>query len=472
MKLKIFSTRKFTTILSRGSREFTTLNRYLLQGFKSVNGRPRAFFFYASALWLATAIETTSSLGFQYIAQDFFWFPFQFLYLAVLVRLIPVELNNIFDIYMTIQALFLTIPILVIGFSNYYLPNSFNTLKLSTLFLISHLVLFAFSKIPNRTFRQNMNRARISINFIYYVLFITAISIIIFFAWESQFLVDFWTFDTLYENRNVLMKRLSESHISLVGYALGWISGVLIPIAYILGLSFRKRFWIFVMWLLAIVATIITYQKWLIGVMCFLTLMHFLWKSKRNLSSPSSDFFAFLLGLHCIIWPFISSLSAIDRISDLLIRRSLVDPAIVAMHYINYASTHSNLLWTDFNFNSRSDIKSASFLVGDFSAKGSNMTAGSIVDSLVQLESVGVIFASLTLGLFFLVINRLVIGHDIHLIFLISSLICIVLIETKLPTSLLSKGLLLIPIVLICMKPFEDKIRFASKVENSQKKSS
>lgn len=150
------------------------------------------------------------------------------------------------------------------------------------------------------------------------------------------------------------------------------------------------------------------------------------------------------------------------RIIDLAIRRSLLDPAIMMQHYVQFTREYPLKFWSDSKigqFLMTEDVVPASRIIGDryFNVPRrfifpqelhANATSGAVADSISQAGFLGLLVTTLLLFLFFLLLEILSKDKSAVLVLCICALTVQMLIEGTLHTLMLTRGLILVPLIL------------------------
>jgi hypothetical protein len=130
-------------------------------------------------------------------------------------------------------------------------------------------------------------------------------------------------------------------------------------------------------------------------------------------------------------------------------------------YYVKFSSDNPPQWWSDsifFRFFSQTDPTPVSRAIGErffnqptihiFPVNASaNATAGSLADSIVQGGLLGMFAYSLAIIAFFYLLHLLAFKRNISIVFVLSGLVTGMLVEGTLHTLLLSRGLVIIPLV-------------------------
>jgi hypothetical protein len=202
---------------------------------------------------------------------------------------------------------------------------------------------------------------------------------------------------------------------------------------------------------------------------CFFLVVFFKLIDRFNVSKIISTANVFR-GFNSMIILLIALQTFVQRFPwmDMGVRRALLDPSIMLQYYVKFSCNYPLQWWADSNFSrifSHADPISVPRIIGDryfnipsrfiFPRRGSsNATAGSLADSIAQGGIIGLLFTTLGVLGFFYLLNVLAVGRNRSIVFILSGLAVEMLVEGTLHTSLLSRGLIIIPIVFFLL-PYE-----------------
>jgi hypothetical protein len=425
-----------------------------------VSDRLRAsVFLYAFLLWFVFSQVTTSGVGLNYVPQKLIWYPVQILLLTFVAATLPIHVNGPVEILQVLTSIFLTIPMVVISFSN----TSNIRLGVSILALIYVLfnqVLFRLLSLyfpPSfKTKTLRIKTPSVSIAFFAFLTF-TCLGLVII---DGNLNFRLSSLNNLYLNRELFRESLEGSDI-LRPYLFGWLGGALVPILISLGLAFRRK----VLFLFGIFTAIFVYttasQKWVLGGVMFLMFLYFLKSRVNDRTLQSLDvikFFNILIGFLLMLQMAFGN----SRALDLGVRRAILDPSVMVQFYTKFSLENNLPFWSESRvsqllFNSSSQALSE--IIGEkyffiprplFIERPATMnaTSGVLGDSIAQAGFIGVIAMGVLLYFFFYFLHYLSQNKSDVAVFLVSAFAVQMVIEGTLHTQFLSKGLMLVPLLL------------------------
>jgi hypothetical protein len=271
----------------------------------------------------------------------------------------------------------------------------------------------------------------------------------------------------LYLNRGLFQESLEGSDI-LRPYLFGWLGGALVPILISLGLAFRRK----VLLLFGIFTAMFVYttasQKWVLGGIIFLLFLYFLKSRVNDRALQSLDvikFFNILIGFLLMFQMAFSN----SRALDLGVRRAILDPSVMVQFYTKFSLENDLPFWSESRVSRLlfdSNSQALSEIIGEkyffiprplFLERPATMnaTAGVLGDSIAQAGFIGVIVIGVLLYFFFYLLHYLSQNKSDVAVFLVSAFAVQMIIEGTLHTQFLSKGLMLVPLLLTLLPSIE-----------------
>jgi hypothetical protein len=363
----------------------------------------------------------------------------------------------------TFTALFLTIPTVVLTFSNAVnIEFRYRCLGLICVLLNQVLVSFFHGK-KKCNFIEN-RRISLPISSMAYLLSFLVIALFIYSLISGVLDFSFVTFDEIYRKRSELKVKLDTPELGFLGYLLGWLGGISIPIIFYLGIKSRNWLILIMSLFFFIGSYLLTAQKWIIASCLLILILHFIsLTAKQDIMLTKNVF----VGFNWLIVVLISlqSLLPNSRLVDLGVRRALLDPSIMFQYYVKFSGNYPPQWWSDSSFSRilfNSDPIPVSRVIGEryFNVPSSfiypqgdspNATAGAIADSIAQGGIGGLFIISLTLIGVFYVLHILSIGRNRSIVFVLSGLVVEMLVEGTFHTLLLSRGLILVFLVYLLL---------------------
>ena len=421
---------------------------------------------YWLLLWFSISHIVTFSQGFNFTPQPIIYIPIQGFLIILIAKLLPTEVSGPIEVLQILTAIFLTIPTITLAHSN-ILNIEFQYGRLALIYvLINQYVLSILSGNKSRL-NFMIRRPSISILGIAILLIIILLVCILLSIRSGIPNLSFVSFSELYNKRSELTTNLSQSKLWYLPYALGWVGGVIIPILFCFGISMRNYLLLICCCFLFIFSYLLTSQKWILA--SFFLVVFFKLIERFNASKVIRTVNVFR-GVNSIIILLIALQTFIQRFPwmDMGVRRALLDPSIMLQYYVKFSSDYPMQWWADSNISrmfSNTDPMPVPRIIGDryfnipsrfiFPRPGSsNATAGSLADSIAQGGIIGLLITTLAVLGFFYLLNVLAVGRNRSIVFILSGLAVEMLVEGPLHTLLLSRGLIIIPIVLFLL-PYE-----------------
>ena len=419
----------------------------------------RSCIVYWLLLWFTISEVQQASQGFKYTPFPLYSIPIQVIIVLFVSNLLPRSITGPIQVLQTFTALFLSIPTVVLTFTNSY-NVEFKYRVLCLLYVLLNQILIGF-------FSANKSRGIISnrkftlpLTHIAYLLIFVVFICVLLIIQSGIINVNLVSFDQLYSKRYELTNTLKNSELNYLNYALGWAGGILVPMIFYFGIKARYKAIVVFSICLILFGYIVTAQKWILASFFLVVLLHIistLDDSKFINTNIVVRSFNYMICLILSLQAIINKFSWVD----LGIRRPLLDPSIMLQYYVKFSSDNPPQWWSDsifFRFFSDTDPIPVSKAIGErffnqpeihiFPVNVSaNATAGSLADSIVQGGLLGMLAYSLaTIGFFYL-LQLLALRREFSIVFVLSGLVAAMLVEGTLHTLLLSRGLVIILLV-------------------------
>jgi len=421
----------------------------------------RSVFAFWVLLKFTEAFGLVTAPGLVYSPSKYLLFSFaiELLALAFLTKLLPSEVKGPLDTLQIFSAIFLTIPLISITFTNTRFSLFTNYMALIFL-IIYHLLLRLFEKLLK--INSNIHPpAKTSETKVIVVMMLLSVFLVTYVVFFGQFRFDISAFNSVYQRRAEFMESLNVSRNVLFGYAFGWLGGLIAPVIFLFGIYLKRYMVITFSLMLGVFVYAAAAQKWVLASYFFLILIFYIYKKKPDTSLSLSlhlNTFNWLI----VIALLLQTLFLKFRIIDLAIRRSLLDPAIMMQHYVQFTREYPLRFWSDLKitqFFMNEDAAPASRIIGDryfdiperfiFPQElNVNATSGAVADSLSQAGLLGLFVTTLLMFLFFLLLEILSKNKSRVLVLCICALTVQMLIEGTLHTLMLTRGLILVPLIL------------------------
>jgi hypothetical protein len=418
---------------------------------------------YWILLWFTISQVVTNSKGFSYDPAPLISIPLQVSIVVFVSKLLPSKVSGPLQTLQVFSALLLTIPAVVLAFSNS--PNmEFRYGFLALIYCLLNQILISFFTGERCSSSFEKRKISLSLSGIAYCLIIL-VSTCIFIALLSGVLsTEFATFTDIYSKRAEIKEILTNPEFRYLAYVVGWTGGILIPLAFYFGLALRNIYITILSIVLCFTSYFISSEKWVVASCFFVFLLHVI--------STSGDRNGILTHVvvrtfNCFIILLISiqSLFPNSLLVDLGVRRALLDPSIMLQYYVKFNAIYPPQLWSD-SIISRYFINDESApvsrIIGDrfFNipsnffyprTSSTNATSGSIADSIAQGGILGFFAISLLIVGVYYIFHFLSIGRSHLIVFVLSGLVFVMLVEGTFHTLLLSRGLILIFIVFLLL---------------------
>lgn len=435
----------------------------LLRHFLQENPVTRNCLVYYLLLWFTTSVVVTNSQGFSYNPPPLISFPIQIFVVIFISKILPLIVSGPLQILQTFTAVFLTIPTVALTFSN--ASNiEFRYRIMGLILVLLNQVLICFFQ-GNKIWLFVENR-KLSLSIRSIAFFLSGIVFVVFIVTLASGVLDlsFVTLGEIYTKRSELKMILSEPDLRFLGYLLGWLGGITVPIIFYFGIKIRNWLILAISLLFFLGSYVLTAQKWIIASGALILILHLISSSARgSVILTKSIFQAF----NWLIVALISLQSIFPKysIADLGVRRSLLDPSIMLQYYVKFAGNYPPQWWADSKISRyflKEDPIPVSTIIGEryfnvpstfFYPKGgsTNATGGTIADAIAQGGVIGFFFISLLLIGVFYVLQILSSGRDRSITFVLCGFILEMLVEGTFHTLLLSRGLILIFVVFLLL---------------------
>jgi len=424
----------------------------------------RSFSAYCIALTVFVSNITTSSPGYSFLPGVSWTFLIEITILFCIYKLIPKTCETTLQVLQVIVALFLTIPSSILVFHNQY----FQDLKLQisvviSLLIVQYLLHFLTEQIPRKKYL--INRVGLSLENLarLFVLLVFVVVVLILMSKGLEFRIV--NFTDIYVYREKMRVALQEIRSMPLNYAMGFLTGLIPGILMGFYLLLRKKYLLILSVLTALLAYISSFQKGVIASLFLVVLFFLISRGNSEEFVPSRKIFNFFNGIIILSFPitiFAPSLNA----ADLMVRRPLLDPSIMYQYYLRFSTEFPSLKWSDISipgFETRQSVSSAGEIIGDRyfyspsipypkSLPRMNATSGAWADSLAQFGIFGLILTTILVFAFFYTLQLFSEGRDIKFAFILTGLSATLLMEGTLHTSMLSRGLILVPILMLLLE--------------------
>lgn len=414
-------------------------------------------------LWFTIFEVTSVSQGFAYNPPPLISIPLQILIVLFISKLLPLVVSGPLQVLQTFTAVFLTIPTVVLAFTN-ALNIEFRFRFLGLIYVLLNQVLVSFFHGEREWLFAKNRKLRMSLPNIGWLLSCLVVALFAFSLTSGVLDLNFVTFNEIYGKRSDLKVMLGDSDMWFLAYSLGWLGGICVPIVFYIGIKSRNWLMIILSLFFFLGSYLLTAQKWIIASCALILFLHLISLFAKENLVPTSNVF---VGFNWLILILIFLQSFFSRIPlvDLGIRRALLDPSIMLQYYVKFAGNYPPQWWSDSNlvrsvFNT--DPMPVSQIIGEryfeiptsfIFPKGEspNATGGAIADSIAQGGIIGLLIISLTLICVFYGLHFLSIGRDRSIVFVMSALFVEMLVEGTFHTLLLSRGLILIFVVFLLL---------------------
>ena len=402
--------------------------------------------------------------GYLYSAPPFIWYPLQLILLYILSRLLPKEMSSPLEILPVFFAVFLTIPTFILSFTNLTITIEEKTKYLTILSVLLVQYLFSMSSKLVSSISRIENRRTLTVSQILsgLLVFTAALSVAVVFFGKLSFTVT--NVYDVYDMRARFLQQLSSLDNPFVSYGIGWLGGILTALLFLLAIIERRLIPASLSLVIGAGIYMGAYQKWILGTFPFIGLMLLIARKRSNGKLQTIRVirtFAFFVFLSHIL----KSIFQLQILVDLPVRRTILDPAVMFQYYFQFSQEYEHQFWSDSNVArlfSSGPNQTVAQIIGEryfnlpyfsFLERRSpmNATAGMIADGVGQGGILGLLLASFAMIAFFWFLSLLSKGRNFSIVFGMSTLAFILLMEGALHTAILSRGLILIPIVMFLL---------------------
>ncbi len=422
----------------------------------------KAFFLYWAVLFFIQAVVTPSAMGFSFNPPILAFVLLQVVLVLFVVSTLPKRIERVRELLPVLSAIFLTIPTISITFTNSSLID-YNVSLLALLYVLINqfLISILISSIPHVEILKKRNGITYFKIALGLLCFVVAVALYAINRGINQ--VEFTTFYNIYEVRENFSRQLLQIGDPFLGHFIGWLGAFVPPILFLFGIKTKNYFFGVVSLVMASLMYSVAGQKWIIALMGFTLVFYLIGRPLTNqgfllthkLVDGINKLFAFSIFLQVIFYN--------SGIVDLIIRRTFLDPAIMLQFYTKYSLEYPMGLWRESKMAgliTGSQTPPLSNFIGDhyFNIPGSfflpkfaqmNGTAGTLADSIAQAGLIGLIITSLIVFGFLILLEGLSVNRNKVVVFVISSLSIVALFEGTLLTLLFSRGLILIPLIIL-----------------------
>ncbi len=452
----------------------TTSNRYLHLVGQSIHRAPtlaHSYIFrdcvrknllaYWLLLWFVVSTIVPSAQGFKYNPPPLISIPVQVLIVLFISNLLPRTISSPIHVLQVFSAIFLSIPTVIVSFSN-WTAIEWRYLALALLYVLLNQVLVALFSGKKNLPIVNMRRIQISLMSIAYFLITITLVCFALILNSRVISIDFVGFDEIYPQRSELMAALVNSDSNYLGYTLGWVGGILLPIVFYIAIKERNRVIGALSVVLCFCSYVVTAQKWIIASFILIIFLHSI--SKVDASSLISVG-KVLQGFNFLILSLIALQAVFYKIRfvDLGVRRAMLDPSIVLTYYVKFSSENPLRWWSETSpgrFLTSSDAVPVSNAIGEryFNqpelqiypiGPAANLASSSFADSIAQGGVLGLLIYSLIIIGFFYLLQAFAVGRDLSFVFVLSGLVATMIFEGAFHTLLLSRGLIVVFFIFI-----------------------
>jgi hypothetical protein len=423
----------------------------------------RSILIYFFTLYFIVSFTHQGFQGYDFVAPPFYFIILQISFVLFAIRLLPLTIQRPVDVFQIFTALFLTIPTLVTSFTNSERVSNFESFGSTFSVLLNQLILYVLGHI----FSESTSEPRFILKKSKYdisLILILVVSLLLTAYIFSTFKINkYFGLDQVYVRRSEFMEFVSKPEGVILGYTFGILGGLLVPLILIWALHRKSYLLIVYSLILAVIVYLGAAQKWVFGTMALVLILFIIHKPTSSRIQSARVFNV----VSIMVWILIAldSLFKGFRIVDLGVRRFLLDPSVMLQYYVAFTKDYPFRLWQDLTpvkwiFGSTPISNPPANVLGEryfyipeklFLPNTSRMngTAGAISDSIAQAGILGLILTTFLLFIFFHLLGRICVHKNSWLVFSISALSTYVITEGTFHTSIFSKGLFLVPLMLI-----------------------
>jgi hypothetical protein len=421
-----------------------------------------SFLLYWALLFFVQAVITTSAVGFDFNPPKLFLILLQIILVYFVVSTLPRTINRVREILPVLSALFLTIPTISITFTNTrFIDVKIGLLALLYVLINQVMISILVSSVPQLNIlkdRKGTSYFRIALT-----LSLFAILVTIYAAFKGISKIELTSFTNIYSVRENFSSQLLQINDPFLGYVVGWLGAFIPPILFLMALKTKNYIFGLTTLILVLLIYSIAGQKWIVALVGLALVLYLIGKplAIRGFLHTSK----FVNGINALFGfaIFLQTIFFKSEIVNLVIRRTFLDPSIMLQYYTRYSLEFPMGFWKESKIAglvTGSQTPPISNFIGDhyfnlpstyFLPKFTQMngTAGTLADSIAQAGFVGLIFTTFLVFGFLILLEGLSINRDKRTVFVITSLSIVALFEGTLLTLLLSRGLFLIPLIIL-----------------------
>lgn len=417
----------------------------------------RAIVFYFIGIQFFIFFVQSRFPGFDATPQKVFWIPVQIGSCILISRLSPKKVSNPIEVLLVFNIVFLVIPVIATSFSNeMYTLGRVEILSVVFVLFNQLILFFLYSVFNNRNFK--IKEISFDPNYLVRALICLTLILLFFVIYKLGLHSSSMSLTSVYVNRGNLKERLIIENTWALNYAVGWLNGLLIPLIIGLSISLKRYIAFAITCVLAILIYSQTFNKYVIASIFFVLLLNIIFQSKtiENLNATR-----IYVGFTWFIYvgAILKTITSNFDIGDFAIRRVLLDPSIMFQHYVRFSLEYDLNWWKDSRiFRSSPDSIAVANVVGEryFNIPEylmlkpypkMNATAGAAADGIAQGGVIGLITVSVAIFFFFLVLNSLSFRKNRKIVLLCSAIAAHVVMEGTVHTPMLSKGLIILPVL-------------------------
>ena len=381
-------------------------------------------------------------MGYTHVPNYKFKWAFITLSAIVAVSISPIRLDSPIQVFSIVTNAFLTLPTIVFGWSNEKLISHWTPYIAISYCLVFQIIIKFISKLDWHL--TNFTRIDFSKYYLPTLFFITFTLIITIITSNLDFRIV--SASEIYKYRDEYLKHLTLKREYFISYSLALLGGFYSPALLIIGLFKSKT-----LYLLGLLSTFIVYgyahQKLVIGLAIFMHLFY-IFARCRKVTNTSSIFVPLLSAIFIGIVSY--ELNFFD-IYDFLFRRSFVDPSQMLLFYTDFSlhnrslGLSNTLIWKIFDSSHFTDYRLV--ISNTYPEIGTNPTSSLIGEAIIQGKIFMVTAIALFASLFFKLLPNFKALPNKNVVFLLSTLGSFLLVESSFLTALVSKGLLLLPLM-------------------------
>ena len=426
----------------------------------------RSLLLYWFVLSFSLNTVITQSSGFYFTSQNLKLVPFQFLLVCLTASLVPPQCRTPLEIFQVFLVLFLSIPSIAISFNNVLvLEWKVNWITLLYIFLAQISIRLLSLHFGDSELIKDFSFPKNITGLVAFFGTSTIIMSYLFLKFSQEFQIS--SLANIYSARaDFTQSLIGESSFAL--YALGWFSGVFTPLLLLTAIYLRNYLLILFSTLMGVFIYGLVAQKWVLASFFFVFFLLFLAKLLLTLNFATQVVFNSFSSL-VISAIFFQSVTGISNISDLIIRRTLIDPSIMMQYYVKFSLDYPHSWWSDSKigrlFASKGQqpvsevIGERYFNIPEYMflrpRPSANATAGAIADSLAQGGLLAFAVTLLFIFAFFKILDELARRKSTVFVFVACGLSVEILMEGTLHTLAFSRGLFIVPLIFMFLPVVE-----------------